>query len=204
VSFAFFQQDASISPEVNYEPVHSKRRYRRFGNASFNFLVMRRSPFDDFPLMEVKLEPALETNQLSKISQPLILAVDDDEDNLLLLTEVVTPLECIVITATDGQQALELATERQPALILLDAMLPDISGIEVVQQLKQNPLTMNIPVVAVTALARQEDRDRLLLAGCNDYISKPYMLDDLEAVINHHLVAYKKPRTCCCLDNLPN
>lgn len=189
MSFAFFQQDASISLEVNYEPAHSKRRYRRFGNASFNFLVMRRSPFDDFPLMEVKLELALQTNQLSRISQPLILAVDDDEDNLLLLTEVLTPLECIVITATDGRQALELATERQPALILLDAMLPDISGIEVVQQLKQSPLTMNIPVVAVTALARQEDRDRLLLAGCNGYVSKPYMLDDLEAIIHHHLVA---------------
>ena len=154
--------------------------------------------------MEVKLKLALQSNQLPRISQPLILAVDDDEDNLLLLTEVITPLECIVITATDGQQALELATRRQPALILLDAMLPDISGIEVVQQLKQSPQTMNIPVVAVTALARQEDRDRLLLAGCNDYISKPYMLDDLEAIIHHHLVDYRKPRSCSCLDTLPN
>ena len=204
MSFAFFQQDASISLEVNYEPVHSKRRYRRFRNATFNFVVMRRLRFDDFLLMEVKLELALQSNQLSRISQPLILAVDDDEDNLLLLTEVLTPLECIVITATDGRQALELAKERQPALILLDAMLPDISGIEVVQQLKKNPPTMNIPVVAVTALARQEDRDRLLLAGCNDYVSKPYMLDDLEAIIHHHLVAYRKPRTCCYLNTSPN
>lgn len=165
----------------------------RFGNASFNFLVMRRSPFDDFPLMEVKLELALQADRPSRISQPLILAVDDDEDNLLLLTEVLTPLECIVITAIDGRQALELAKERQPALILLDAMLPDISGIAVVQQLKKNPQTMNIPVVAVTALARPEDRALLLLAGCNDYVSKPYMLDDIEAVIHHHLVAYKRP-----------
>ena len=157
-----------------------------------------------FPLTEVKLELALQANQPSRISQPLILAVDDDEDNLLLLTEVLTPLECIVITATDGRQAIELAKARQPALILLDAILPDISGMEVVQQLKKNPPTMNIPVVAVTALARQEDRDRLLLAGCNDYVSKPYMLDDLEAIIHRHLVAYRKPRTCCCLDTSPN
>lgn len=137
------------------------------------------------------MELALKTNQPYTISQPLILAVDDDEDNLLLLTEILTPVDCIVITATDGQQALELAKQRQPALILLDVMLPDISGIEVVQQLKQNPLTMNIPVVAVTALARVEDRDRLFLAGCDAYVSKPYMLEDLEALIDRYLVAYK-------------
>lgn len=143
------------------------------------------------------MELALQSNQPYTISQPLILAVDDDEDNLLLLTEILTPVDCIVITATDGQQALKLAKERQPALILLDVMLPDISGIKVVQQLKQNSLTMNIPVVAVTALARVEDRDRLFLAGCDAYVSKPYMLEDLESLISRYLVAYKHSLRRC-------
>lgn len=139
----------------------------------------------------------LENNQRFKIlSQPLVLAVDDDEDNLLLLTEVLTPLNCSIITASYGQQALNLALEQQPALILLDVMLPDISGMEVVRQLKQNPHTSDIPVIAVTALARKEDRDRLFLAGCDDYVSKPYMLDDLEAVINYHLTT-RYFLTCC-------
>ncbi len=143
------------------------------------------------------MELILQSNQQSRIiHQPLVLAVDDDEDNLLLLTEVLTPLSCSVITATYGQQALNLALEQQPALILLDVMLPDISGIEVVRQLKQNPQTMTIPVIAVTALARLEDRDRLFLAGCDDYVSKPYMLDDLEAVIHYHLSA-RYSLTCC-------
>lgn len=143
------------------------------------------------------MELTLETNQLFKIiTQPLVLAVDDDEDNLLLLTEVLTPLNCSVITATYGQQALNLALEQQPALILLDVMLPDISGMEVLRQLKQNPCTSSIPVIAVTALARKEDRASLFLAGCDDYVSKPYMLDDLEAVINYHLTT-RHFLSCC-------
>jgi CheY-like chemotaxis protein len=120
-------------------------------------------------------------------NEPIILAVDDDEDNLVLLTEVLEPLNCLVMTATHGQTALRLAQAYQPNLILLDIMLPDLNGIEVVYRLKQNQETAKIPVIAVTALARLEDRDRLILAGCNNYISKPYILDDLEALIRHYL-----------------
>lgn len=135
----------------------------------------------------MNLELLLKSGQLPITNQPVILAVDDDEDNLVLLSEVLTHLSCLFITATHGQTALHLAQSCQPDLILLDVMLPDLSGIEVVQRFRQNPQTMNIPVVAVTALARSEDRDRLILAGFNDYISKPYMLDDLEAVIHRYL-----------------
>lgn len=120
-------------------------------------------------------------------NKPIILAVDDNEDNLLLLTEVLEPLNCLVMTATHGQAALLLAQAYQPNLILLDIMLPDLNGIEVVYRLKQNQKTAEIPVIAVTALAKLEDRDRLILAGCNDYISKPYILEDLETLIRHYL-----------------
>lgn len=115
------------------------------------------------------------------------MTVDDDEDNLLLLAEVLKTFDCSVISGSNGETAVLLAQNYQPDLILLDVMLPDFSGIEVVHHLRQNPQTKKIPVIAVTALARAEDRDRLLLAGCNDYISKPYMLDDMEAVIRHYL-----------------
>jgi CheY-like chemotaxis protein len=119
--------------------------------------------------------------------QPLILAVDDDEDNLELLTEVLYPLNCEIVTAKDGQTTIGIAQQQQPDLILLDVLLPDICGQEIVRCLKQNPQTQNIPVIAVTALARAEDRESLLVAGCNAYISKPYMLDDLEATICRYL-----------------
>lgn len=133
------------------------------------------------------MELLLPSCQLTVNNEPLILAVDDHEDNLLLLTEVLAPMKCSLITATNGLTALHLAQDYQPDLILLDVMLPDINGLEVVQCLKQNPQTNLIPVIAITALARLEDRKRLLAAGCHDYISKPYMLDELEAIISRHL-----------------
>jgi CheY-like chemotaxis protein len=92
-----------------------------------------------------------------------------------------------VITAVDGQTALNKARSEQPDLILLDIMLYPIDGIQIVSELKQDPNTKDIPVVAVTALARADDRDRILMAGCNDYISKPYMLDEMEAIIRRYI-----------------
>ena len=120
--------------------------------------------------------------------QPRILAVDDNEDNLLLLSEVLNAFDCSLLTATSGQIALTIAQAYNPDLILLDVMLPDLNGIEVVLQLKHNPTTKNIPVIAVTALASEEDRDRLLAVGCSGYLSKPYMIEDLEAIVRRALV----------------
>ena len=129
-------------------------------------------------------------NQLASSRRPLILAVDDHEDNLLLLAQILSMLEGSYLTAIDGETALSLAQQHQPDLILLDIMLPDLDGLEVIQRLQEHPLTRSIPVIAVTALAKQEDRDRLLLAGCAGYISKPYLIDELEALIHHHLQDY--------------
>lgn len=133
------------------------------------------------------LELLAQNNYRPRIHQPLILAVDDDEDNLELLTEVLYPLNCQIITARDGYSTINIAQQQQPDLILLDVLLPDICGMEIARLLKQNPRTQNIPVIAVTALARPEDRESLLAAGCSAYISKPYMLDDLEATICRYL-----------------
>ncbi len=118
---------------------------------------------------------------------PVVLVVDDDQDNLLLMSYVLEPLDCSVITAPDGQTALLTAQIEQPDLILLDIMLSELDGIQVVSQLRENPQTMEIPIVAVTALARAEDRERILQAGCNDYMSKPFMIEELEAMVCHHL-----------------
>lgn len=119
--------------------------------------------------------------------QPLVLVVDDNEDNLLLLAFVLEQLGCELLTAADGQTALDLAKSYQPTLILLDMMLPDLDGIEVCSRLRQNPLTANIPVIAVTAMARPEDRERILGAGCNEYVSKPYAVDELEVLLSRYL-----------------
>ena len=119
--------------------------------------------------------------------QPLVLVVDDNEDNLLLLTFLLEQLGCELLTAADGKTALDLAKSYKPTLILLDMMLPDLDGMEVCSRLRQNPLTTNIPVIAVTAMARQEDRERILKAGCNEYVIKPYAVDELEMLLHRYL-----------------
>ena len=119
--------------------------------------------------------------------RPLVLAVDDNEDNLGLISFTLDLFGFAFISAPDGQTTLELAQTHQPDLILLDIMLPDLDGIEVVRRLKQDLRTSSIKIIAVTALARDEDRDRILEAGCQDYISKPYMVDDLEALLRRYL-----------------
>lgn len=118
---------------------------------------------------------------------PVILVVDDNEDHLLLVRYVLECLEFEFIGESDSQVALQVVKSHRPDLILLDIMLPTMSGMEVIQHLQADPLTQGIPVIAVTALARKEDREKLLQAGFVDYISKPYMLDELEIVIQRHL-----------------
>lgn len=119
--------------------------------------------------------------------QFLVLVVDDNEDNLLLLAFVLEQLGCAIVTAANGQTALDLAQRYQPGLILLDMMLPDMDGIEVFSHLKQQPQTTTIPVIAVTALARREDQERILAAGFNEYISKPFVIDELEELLRPYL-----------------
>ncbi|WP_414551314.1 response regulator [Anabaena sp. CCY 0017] len=115
--------------------------------------------------------------------QPLILVVEDHDDSLLLIGYALESLGCRFICQRDSSTTLLVAKEYQPDLIMLDILLPGLSGTDLVHYLKQESLTAEIPVIAVTALASREDRERLLSAGFDDYISKPYMIEDLEAKI---------------------
>ncbi len=120
--------------------------------------------------------------------KPLILAVDDNQDNLVLLKYQLQDLvDCSLMTASCGQEALSLIEQSLPDLVLLDIVLPDINGMDVARRLRSRITTSTIPIVAVTASASLEDRDRILDSGCNDYLSKPYDIDELESVIYRHL-----------------
>ncbi|MEC4815599.1 MAG: response regulator [Scytonema sp. PMC 1069.18] len=118
---------------------------------------------------------------------PLVLAVEDNDDNLLLLSYTLESLGCRLICQKDSSTTVLVAKEYQPDLILLDILLPGLSGIDIVRSLKEEPLTSQIATVAITALASVEDRERILRAGFNDYISKPYMIEDLEAMVRLYL-----------------
>jgi two-component system, cell cycle response regulator DivK len=117
--------------------------------------------------------------------QDLIVVV---EDSLLLLSFILNDLfDGRVLGFRDGQTALEQIMQLQPSLILMDIVLPGIEGTEVMLKLKADPLTERIPVVAVTALAKPDERDRFLRLGFDDYISKPYLFDDIAAVVGRYV-----------------
>jgi CheY-like chemotaxis protein len=120
--------------------------------------------------------------------QDLIWVVDDHEDSLLLVSFILDDLcEGQVICFSSGHEVLEQTTSLLPDLILLDIMLPGINGVEVMQRLRNSPLMQDVPIVAVTALATQGDRDRLLQAGFTDYISKPYLLADIAVMLGRYV-----------------
>lgn len=129
----------------------------------------------------------LQTRPNPATDQPLILVVEDNEDSLVLLTQALEPFECQVVGARDGQAGFNLASSYYPDLILLDILLPDMNGQDLAWQLRQLPALVTTPIIAVTALAKAEDRQQILLSGCNDCITKPYILEDLEATIQKHL-----------------
>jgi putative two-component system response regulator len=105
--------------------------------------------------------------------QPVVLVVDDHPLNLELIEGCLADVDCRVITATDGIEALELVKKDPPDLVLLDVMMPRMDGYEVCQRLKASPEGRLLPVVMVTALGQIADRVRGLEVGADDFIVKP-------------------------------
>ena len=106
-------------------------------------------------------------------SQPLILVVEDNEVNQLLTASVLEREGFMVDLAGDSTQAMERLRERTPELILMDVQLPGMDGLALTRQLKTDPATARITIVALTAHAMTGDREQTLAAGCAGYISKP-------------------------------
>jgi two-component system, cell cycle response regulator DivK len=125
--------------------------------------------------------------QADNSKQVLILAVEDGADNLELVIQVLELIGFPFITANDGRTAIAMAQQHQPDLILLDMVLPDITGLEVAQCLKQDSRTANIPIVAVTAMVAEEEKGQYLSAGCIDFVAKPYDIEFLETVIKRYV-----------------
>lgn len=105
-------------------------------------------------------------------SRPKLLIVDDEPLNLQVLRQILQQ-DYQLIFARDGEKAIALAQSEQPQLILLDIMMPGITGLETCSRLKQHPLTQAIPVIFITALADDRDETEGFAVGCVDYITKP-------------------------------
>ena len=118
----------------------------------------------------------------------LVLIGEDEPDNQVILQTVVESLVGVrAAVAGDGLAVLASVSRERPKMILLDLMMPGLDGFQVTRQLKADPLTASIPIVAVSAMARPDDREAALAAGCDEFVRKPFELDDLEAVIRTYL-----------------
>ena len=107
------------------------------------------------------------------LSHCSILLVDDNEHNLELLLAYMDELGCELRSARDGIEALESVAKAKPDLILLDVMMPRMSGFQVCSKLKSDPATKTIPIVMVTALNEVSDVERAVESGADDFLTKP-------------------------------
>ncbi|KLV04370.1 histidine kinase [Photobacterium aquae] len=119
----------------------------------------------------------------------LLLVVDDEPVNLQVLKNFLRLEGYRVATAESGPQALKMIEENPPALLLLDIMMPDMSGYEVCEQLRQRYSMTELPVIMLSALGQVQDRIRGFESGANDYLTKPFNKEELTARIGAHLKA---------------
>jgi two-component system cell cycle response regulator DivK len=116
-----------------------------------------------------------------------ILVVEDNPLNLKLVRDVLQYAGYDVIEAQSGEEGLRVAEQDRPDLVLMDLQLPGIDGTETLRRLRQDSLGRDVPVVAVTAFAMAEDRERASLAGFDGYIEKPISVRDLPGQIEAFL-----------------
>lgn len=131
---------------------------------------------------EAKLEEPNTPTPLSD-QKPLILLAEDNEINISTLLDYLPARGYRVIVARDGNEAVQLAREESPDLILMDVQMPVMDGLEATKQIRDDVNLAKIPIIALTALAMRGDRERCLAAGMDDYLSKPVGMRDLIASI---------------------
>jgi len=128
------------------------------------------------PLEAAPVEPFLDGRE--------VLIVEDEEQTRELMRVVVEDvLGGVARVCDDGEQGIREAAERVPALILLDLMLPRVSGWEAARRLRQSPRTSAVPIIAVSALSRSQEREAALHAGCDAYLTKPFTPDELARLV---------------------
>ncbi|AQQ72098.1 Stalked cell differentiation-controlling protein [Limihaloglobus sulfuriphilus] len=135
-----------------------------------------------------------------------ILVVDDNEQNLELIQAYLEDLDCRTLAATDGEEAIDIVKEQMPDLILLDVMMPKMSGYEVCKRLKAKPETTDIPVIMVTALSELGDIERAVECGTDDFLSKPVnkleLLTRVKTMLKLKSVTDKLQKTLAYLEAL--
>ena len=115
-----------------------------------------------------------------------VLVVEDNEKNMKLFRDVLQAAGYDTLEASTAGQALDLAATNRPDLVLMDIQLPDMDGLEALRRLRADERTSTMPIVALTALAMEGDRERFLAAGFDGYVSKPVDIAELRRHCRRH------------------
>lgn len=140
------------------------------------------------------------------MSQQTILIADDNPTNVELLEAYLSGLDCRIETAVDGQDTLNKVVQIKPNLVLLDIMMPKLSGFEVCERIKADETTRGIMVLMVTALNELGDIERAVAAGCDDFLSKPInkleLIKRVEIMLKLHEVTDERDRLRQYIDSM--
>ena len=142
-----------------------------------------------YPELTESSRGTMETNQNNQSSSPLILLAEDNEANIITVSSYLGAKGYRILNAKNGQEAIEFAKLHQPNLILMDIQMPGMDGLEAMREIRRDPQLVDVPIIALTALAMTGDRERCLEAGANDYLTKPVKLKQLTANIENLLGA---------------
>lgn len=127
-------------------------------------------------------------SQTEELISPLILLAENNKSNIATFSSYLEARGYRILLATDGQQAIDLAKAHHPNLILMDIQITEIDGLEAIKEIRLNPDLVNIPIIALTALAKAGDRERCIESGANEYLTKPVKLNQLATTIKQILV----------------
>lgn len=128
-----------------------------------------------------------------KRSNKLFLVVEDFEDSRFMMRRLLEMAGYNVLEASDGEQAVKMAVESRPALILMDLSLPKLDGLAATRQIRQKKGLKRVPILAVSAHDSPESRTEALEAGCNEYVTKPIDFDQLHALLQRFVPSIKDP-----------
>ena len=116
-----------------------------------------------------------------------ILIVEDNPANLKMLKLIIENIDCEILEAVNGDEALAVTIEKEPDLILMDIQIPHIDGLEVTRRLRKMEIFTKTPIIALTAFAMEKDEQAGLDAGCNEYMIKPFSTAKLLEILHKYL-----------------
>jgi DNA-binding response OmpR family regulator len=137
------------------------------------------------------------------MTDPRVLIADDDQDILRLISRRLSRRGYEVITAANGQEALDAMTPEAPVAVVLDWLMPKVTGLEACKRIKGDPATVDIPVVLLTARATESDIEEGLESGADAYLTKPFDIYELDAMLRQVIqIAASKRDDAAGLENL--